>query len=158
MQPTAHCHPSACLFQILDQAIKFYGDVLLLCDHGTYCHYRRRRHWADVLVLALKVGSSMRIAHLATADRIGFELFEFEGHKAPEDNLTSDNTARFTLLFRIRTGRIWQKSLRLAASNACRSRIFPDENHIAWFTSKTVGIVFELYSHSYEMTYSNGAT
>lgn len=29
----------------------------------------------------------MRIAHLATADRIGFELFEFEGHHAPDENL-----------------------------------------------------------------------
>ena len=30
---------------------------------------------------------SLRIAHLATADRIGFELFEFDGNEAPDDNL-----------------------------------------------------------------------
>lgn len=29
----------------------------------------------------------IKIAHLATADRIGFELFEFEGNHAPEETL-----------------------------------------------------------------------
>jgi hypothetical protein len=80
----------------------------------------------------------MRIAHLATADRIGFELFEFEGHKAPEDNLNfrQHGTFHFAIQdpnLRGSTGknRCWRQ-----ATHAVRE-YFPTRNHIAWFTSKT---------------------
>ena len=74
----------------LDAAVKFYTEVLGFytimeptevteddSDIGKMC--------TDVFDPGWK---KLRIAHLATADRIGFELFEFDGNHAPADNLS----------------------------------------------------------------------
>jgi hypothetical protein len=81
----------------------------------------------------------MRIAHLATADRIGFELFEFEGHKAPEDNLNFRQHAPFH--FAIQDPNLEDLLAKIVAAGGKQrmpfANISPTRNHIAWFTSKT---------------------
>ena len=82
----------------------------------------------------------LRIAHLATADRVGFELFEFDGNYAPENNIDFRQNGTFHFCVQDpdvrRSGRkqLWQ----LAVSNGCRSdSIIPERSPTAWSTLKT---------------------
>lgn len=73
----------------LEAAVAFYAEVLGFyvimgpteleeddSDIGTMCTDVFGPGWGR-----------LRIAHLSTADRIGIELFEFDGHQPPKDNL-----------------------------------------------------------------------
>ena len=73
----------------LDQAVKFYADVL-----GFYVIMQPTEvveDGSDIGQMCTDVFGEgwgrLRIAHLATADRIGIELFEFDGNHAPADPL-----------------------------------------------------------------------
>ena len=125
----------------LDQAVKFYADVL-----GFYVIMQPTEvveDGSDIGQMCTDVFGEgwgrLRIAHLATADRIGIELFEFDGNHAPED-----------LLAKI-----------VAAGGKQRMPVreyFPDDKPYRMvYVEDPFGIVFELYSHSYELTYSAGA-
>ena len=102
-----------------------------------------------------------RIAHLATGDRVGVELFEF-----PE---TTDETRPFEF---------WRKGLfhfcvqdenleervKIIESLGGRQRMeqvryyYPEKKPYRMvYVEDPFGNVFELYSHSYELTYSAGA-
>lgn len=87
--PRASSHIGLSVLDI-DAAVKFYTDVLGFytimepteiiendSDIGQMC--------TDVFGAGWK---RLRIAHLSTADRIGFELFEFDGNHAPDENLS----------------------------------------------------------------------
>lgn len=146
----------------LDRAVEFYRDVLgfyvimpptLITDDGT-----------DIGVMCNDVfgegWGKFRIAHLATADRIGFELFEFEGNHAPEDNLPFRRTGMFH--FAIQDPDIEALAARIVAAGGKQRmpvrEYFPGEKPYRMvYVEDPFGIVFELYSHSYELTYSAGA-
>ena len=103
---------------------------------------------------------SLRIAHLATADRIGFELFEFEGNEAPEDNLGFRRHGTFH--FAIQDPDLEGLLARIVAAGGKQRmpvrEYFPDDKPYRMvYVEDPFGIVFELYSHSYELTYSAGA-
>jgi lactoylglutathione lyase family protein len=73
----------------VDAAVKFYSDVL-----GFYVIMPPTdvtEDKSDIGVMCSDVFGSnwkkLRIAHLATADRVGIEVFEFEGNYAPENNM-----------------------------------------------------------------------
>ncbi|WP_339848592.1 lactoylglutathione lyase family protein [uncultured Nisaea sp.] len=146
----------------LDRAVEFYRDVLgfyvimpptLITDDDT-----------DIGVMCNDVFGEgwgrFRIAHLATADRIGFELFEFEGNHAPEDNLPFRRTGMFH--FAIQDPDIEALAARIVAAGGKQRmpvrEYFPGEKPYRMvYVEDPFGIVFELYSHSYELTYSAGA-
>jgi catechol 2,3-dioxygenase-like lactoylglutathione lyase family enzyme len=106
----------------IDAAVRFYTDVLGFytimeptevneddSDIGQMCTDVFGAGWTQ-----------LRIAHLATADRIGFELFEFDGNSAPDDTLSFADTACFSLPYRTLISKVCsQKSWPLAANNAC---------------------------------------
>ena len=146
----------------LDRAVEFYRDVLgfyvimpptLITDDdtdiGVMCNDVFGKGWGK-----------FRIAHLATADRIGFELFEFEGNHAPEDNLPFRRTGMFH--FAIQDPDIEALAARIVAAGGKQRmpvrEYFPGEKPYRMvYVEDPFGIVFELYSHSYELTYSAGA-
>lgn len=102
----------------------------------------------------------LRIAHLSTADGIGFELFEFEGNAAPADNL--DYRCHGTFHFAVQDPDVEGLVAKIVAAGG-RQRMpvreyFPGEKPYRMvYVEDPFGIVFELYSHSYELTYSAGA-
>tara|TARA_R110002020_G_scaffold15555_28_gene55363 strand:- start:5653 stop:6147 length:495 start_codon:yes stop_codon:yes gene_type:complete len=102
----------------------------------------------------------LRIAHLSTADGIGFELFEFEGNAAPADNL--DYRRHGTFHFAVQDPDVEGLVEKIVAAGG-RQRMpvreyFPGEKPYRMvYVEDPFGIVFELYSHSYELTYSAGA-
>jgi hypothetical protein len=77
----------------------------------------------------------MRIAHL-TADRIGLSCSNSE-HKAPEDNLNFRQHGTFHFAIQDPNGNLLAKIVAAGGKQRMPFANIPDENHIAWFTSKT---------------------
>lgn len=146
----------------VDAAVKFYTEIMGFytimepsevqeddSDIGRMC--------TDVFGEGWK---KLRIAHLSTADRIGIELFEFDGNHAPEDNMAFRRHGTFH--FAIQDPDLEGLLDRIVAAGG-RQRMpvreyFPDEKPYRMvYVEDPFGIVFELYSHSYELTYSKGA-
>jgi lactoylglutathione lyase family protein len=146
----------------LDKAVEFYREVLGFyvimepteileddSDIGRMCSDVFGEGWRR-----------MRISHLATADRIGFELFEFEDNAAPDDTL--DFRKHGTFHFAIQDPNLEDLLAQIVAAGG-KQRMpvrsyFPGEKPYRMvYVEDPFGIVFELYSHSYELTYSNGA-
>ncbi|NDR55519.1 lactoylglutathione lyase family protein [Aliiruegeria sabulilitoris] len=146
----------------LEAAVKFYSEVL-----GFYVIMpptEIEEDESDIGVMCTDVfgpgWKKIRIAHLATADRIGFELFEFDGNAQPENNL--DYRRHGTFHFAIQDPDVEGLLERiLAAGGKQRMPVreyFPGEKPYRMvYVEDPFGIVFELYSHSYELTYSAGA-
>lgn len=146
----------------VDAAVKFYAEVLGFyvimpptdvveddTDIGRMC--------SDVFGPGWK---KLRIAHLATGDRIGFELFEFDGNSAPKDNM--DFRANGMFHFAIQDPDIESLVEKIVAAGG-KQRMpirdyFPNEKPYRMvYVEDPFGIVFEIYTHSYELTYSGGA-
>tara|TARA_R110000744_G_scaffold160258_1_gene276568 strand:- start:2523 stop:3020 length:498 start_codon:yes stop_codon:yes gene_type:complete len=146
----------------LDAAVKFYTEVLGFyvimqpteiieddSDIGQMC--------TDVFGADWK---KLRIAHLATADRIGFELFEFDGNQQPDENL--DFRKHGTFHFAIQDPDVEGLLEKIVAAGGKQRmsirEYFPNEKPYRMvYVEDPFGIVFEIYSHSYELTYSGGA-
>ncbi|WP_428927745.1 lactoylglutathione lyase family protein [Marinibacterium sp. SX1] len=146
----------------LDAAVAFYRDVMGFyvimepteiaeddSDIGVMCNDVFGPGWGR-----------FRIAHLSTADRIGFELFEFPENHRPDDNLPHRQVGLFH--FAIQDPDLEGLLARIVAAGG-RQRMpvrsyFPGEKPYRMvYVEDPFGIVFELYSHSYELTYSAGA-
>lgn len=146
----------------VDAAVRFYTDVLGFytimkptdvveddSDIGRMC--------TDVLGPGWR---KLRIAHLSTADRIGIELFEFDRNHTPDENLAYRRHGMFH--FAIQDPDLEGLLERIVAAGG-RQRMpvreyFPGEKPYRMvYVEDPFGIVFELYSHSYELTYSAGA-
>ena len=100
------------------------------------------------------------IAHLSTSDGIGIELFSFpQGIKeAPEFN--PFNTGLFH--FCVQDPEIEQLTEKIVARGGKQRmpirEYYPGEKPYKMvYVEDPFGIVFEIYSHSYELTYSSGA-
>lgn len=146
----------------LDAAVKFYSEVLGLylimppteiveddSDIGQMC--------SDVFGTGWK---TLRIAHMSTADRIGIEIFEFPDNEAPSDNLDYRKTGMFHFCIQDPDVEGLAKKI-VAAGGKQRMPVreyFPGEKPYRMvYVEDPFGIVFEIYSHSYELTYSAGA-
>lgn len=146
----------------LDAAVAFYRDVM-----GFYVIMEPteiRQDATDIGILCDDVfgpgWGKMHIAHLSTADRIGFELFEFPENFKPENNLPYRQVGLFH--FAIQDPDLEGLLARIVAAGGKQRmpvrEYFPGEKPYRMvYVEDPFGIVFELYSHSYELTYSAGA-
>jgi catechol 2,3-dioxygenase-like lactoylglutathione lyase family enzyme len=159
--PSAVTHVGATVTD-LDRAIGWYGDVLGLDPIGPPIEVRTDKgHGGAVAadVFGARLGR-FRQAHLAGANGVALELFEF---REPPTQLRRANfeywkTGFFHVCFAVsdietaaarvsahggrqRTGRVW--------------RIFPGEPYRTCYCEDPFGNVIELYSHSHERTYAN---
>jgi lactoylglutathione lyase family protein len=146
----------------LEAAVKFYSEVMGFytimgptqvteddSDIGQMCTDVFGPGW-----------NSLRIAHLASADRIGFELFEFDGNQAPDNNL--DFRRHGTFHFAVQDPDLEGLLARIVEAGGKQRmpvrEYFPDDKPYRMvYVEDPFGIVFEIYSHSYELTYSAGA-
>ncbi|MEQ8300214.1 MAG: lactoylglutathione lyase family protein [Hyphomonas sp.] len=146
----------------LDAAVKFYTDVF-----GFYTIMEPN----DVVEDDSAIGQmctdvfgagwdKLRIAHLSTADRVGIEIFEFPENHAPDENLNyrQHGTFHFCIQDPDVEG-IVEKIV--AAGGKQRMPIreyYPGKKpYRMCYVEDPFGIVFEIYSHSYELIYSSGA-
>ena len=121
----------------VDAAVKFYSEVLGFyvimpptdvveddSDIGMMCSDVFGPDWKKI-----------RIAHLATADRVGIEIFEFDGNYAPEDNIDfrRNGTFHFCIQDPDVEGLVEKIVSRWRESRECRSDTTTQtKNHIAW--------------------------
>lgn len=146
----------------LDAAVKFYAEVM-----GFYVIMQPSSVTEDDSAIGQMCTdvfgpgwSHLRIAHLSTADGTGIELFEFAGNAAPEENL--DYRRHGTFHFAIQDPNLEDLLEKIVAAGGKQRmpvrEYFPGEKPYRMvYVEDPFGIVFELYSHSYELTYSAGA-
>ena len=146
----------------LEAAVKFYAEVLGWyvimepttitqddSDIGQMCTDVFGANW-----------KSFRIAHLSTGDRVGIELFEFPDNQRPDNNLEYWKTGTFH--FCVQDPDVEGLVEKIKAHGGKQRmpirHYYPGEKPYRMvYVEDPFGIVFELYSHSYELTYSAGA-
>jgi lactoylglutathione lyase family protein len=146
----------------VDAAFKWYTEVL-----GLYAIMKPTTITEDGSAISLMCTDvfgpnwkSFRICHLATADRIGIELFEFPKNVAPENNLEYWKTGIFH--FCITDPALEELAKKIVATGG-KQRMpvryyYPGEKPYRMvYCEDPWGNIIEIYSHSYELTYSAGA-
>lgn len=103
---------------------------------------------------------TFRIAHLTTGDKIGIELFEFPHNEQPENNFEYWKTGIFH--FCIQDPNI-EGMVEKIKQHGGKQRMpireyYPVEKPYKMvYVEDPFGNIFEIYTHSYELTYSQGA-
>lgn len=146
----------------LDAAVKFYSEVF-----GFYVIMPPTEVVEDESAIGVMCTDvfgagwkSLRIAHLSTSDRIGIEIFEFPDNRTPEKNLDYKSTGLFH--FCIQDPDVEGLVERIVAHGGKQRmpirEYYPGEKPYRMvYVEDPFGIVFEIYSHGYELTYSAGA-
>jgi catechol 2,3-dioxygenase-like lactoylglutathione lyase family enzyme len=135
----------------LDGAISWYSHVLGLERLGEPTSVRAHDGHAGVVaadVLGADFGA-FRQAHLAGANGVALELFEFEERRR------QPGIFHFCLV----VPDVRRTAERIATSGGRRSsrvwEIFRGEPYLTCYCEDPFGTVVELYSHSHERTYAN---
>lgn len=146
----------------VDAAFKWYTQVLGLYPIMAPTEIERDASAIGVMCDDVFGDSwtKFKICHLATADRIGIELFEFPDNESPDNNLEFKKTGIFH--FCITDPDIEELALKIVATGG-KQRMpvrsyYPDEKPYRMvYCEDPWGNIIEIYSHSYELTYSAGA-
>jgi lactoylglutathione lyase family protein len=102
---------------------------------------------------------SFKIAHLSTGDRIGVEMFEFQNNETPQE---FEYWKTGTFHFCIQDPNIEALVEKIVARGGKQRmpirEYYPGEKPFKMvYVEDPFGLVFEIYTHSYELTYSQGA-
>lgn len=144
------------------EAVKFYEDVM-----GWYTIMQP----SDVVEDDSPIGvmctdvfgpgwGNFRIAHMSTGDKIGIELFEFPNNESPEDNFEFWKTGIFH--YCVQDPDIEGLVEKIVAHGGKQRmpirEYYPgDKPYRMVYCEDPFGNLVEIYSHSYELTYSEGA-
>jgi lactoylglutathione lyase family protein len=146
----------------LDEAVKFYKEVL-----GWYVIMEPSEIVEDDSAIGQMCtdvfGSGwgkFRIAHLATGDKIGVEIFEFLQNETPENNFEFWKTGIFH--FCVQDPDIEGLAEKIVAHGGKQRmpirEYYPNEKPYKMvYCEDPFGNLIEIYTHSYELTYSDGA-
>ena len=146
----------------LERAVQFYSEVM-----GFYILMEPSDVTEDDSAIGVMCSDvfgpgweRLRIAHLSTADGIGFELFEFKDNAAPDENFAYRRNGTFH--FAVQDPDVEGLVEKIVAAGGKQRmpvrRYFPDQKPFRMvYVEDPFGVVFEIYSHSYELTYSAGA-
>ncbi|MEW8970661.1 MAG: lactoylglutathione lyase family protein [Mesobacillus sp.] len=146
----------------IEEAVNFYTEVL-----GWYVIMEP----SDVIEDDSPIGQmctdvfgegwgQFKIAHLATSDKIGIELFEFPSNEAPENNFEYWKTGIFH--FCVQDPDIEGLVEKIIAHGGKQRmpirEYYPNEKPYKMvYCEDPFGNLIEIYTHSYELTYSQGA-
>lgn len=146
----------------LDKAVEFYTEVL-----GWYTIMEPAPVYNDDTAIGQMCRDvfgndwkQFRIAHLATGDKVGVELFEFPHNEKPESNFEYWKTGIFH--FCIQDPNI-EELVEKIKQHGGKQRMpireyYPDDKPYKMvYVEDPFSNVFEIYTHSYELTYSQGA-
>ena len=102
---------------------------------------------------------SFKIAHMSTGDKIGVEMFEFKNNEKPKD---FEYWKTSTFHFGVQDPDV-EGLVEKIVANGGKQRMpireyYPGEKPCRMvYVEDPFGLIFEIYSHSYELTYSQGA-
>ncbi|MDC1106559.1 lactoylglutathione lyase family protein [Prolixibacteraceae bacterium] len=147
----------------LEKAVKFYTEVLgfYLIMKPTLIEEENTTAIGKMCIDVFDKGwGSFRIAHLATGDKIGVELFEFPQSKSLKPHFDPFRCGLFH--FCVQDPDIEGLVEKIVAAGGKQRmpirEYYPGEKpYRMCYVEDPFGTVFELYSHSYELTYSAGA-
>lgn len=147
----------------LEAAVKFYSEVM-----GWYVIMQPTQVEEDdspigeMCTDVFGAGwQQFRIAHLATGDKIGVELFEFPNQQNPENNFEYWKTGVFH--FCVQDPNLEELAEKIVQAGGKRRMekpryYYPGEKPYRMiYMEDPFGNIVEIYSHSYELTYSAGA-
>lgn len=147
----------------IEKAIAFYRDVMgwyLIMGPADVVEEKETAIGKMCIDVFGEGWGSFRIAHMSTSDRVGIEIFEFKGlpEKAPEFNPFQVGMFHFAVQDPDVEGLVER-----IVANGGKQRMpvreyYPNEKpYRMCYVEDPFGIVFEIYSHSYELHYSSGA-
>ncbi|CAA0121679.1 Uncharacterised protein [BD1-7 clade bacterium] len=146
----------------LDAAVAFYRDVI-----GLYIIMPPTDVTEDDSAIGImcqdvfgKGFGSFRIAHMATSDKIGIELFEFEDTAPYQPQVDKRRAGLFH--FCIQDPNVEELASSITAAGGKQLMpvryYYPGEKPFRMvYCEDPFGNILEIYSHSYELTYSAGA-
>jgi lactoylglutathione lyase family protein len=147
----------------LDKAVEFYTKVLgfYVIMPPTEVVEENETAIGQMCIDVFGEGwAKFRIAHLSTGDRIGIELFEFKESKEAKPVFEPFKTGLFH--FSIQDPDV-EGLVKKIVEYGGKQRMpireyYPgDKPYRMCYVEDPFGVVFEIYSHSYELHYSPGA-
>ena len=146
----------------VEKAAKFYSDVM-----GWY-HIMEPTIITEESETAIgqmcidvfgKGWGSFKIAHMSTGDKIGVEMFEFKNNETPKD---FEYWKTSTFHFCVQDPNIEELVAKIVEHGGKQRmpirEYYPGEKpYRMCYVEDPFGLIFEVYSHSYELTYSQGA-
>ena len=147
----------------LDKAVKFYTEVMGFYVIMPPTEVKEENETAIGMMCIDVFGKgwgTFRIAHLSTGDRIGIELFEFKQSKDLKPRFEPFRTGLFH--FSVQDPDVEGLVEKIVAAGGKQRmpirEYYPDEKpYRMCYVEDPFGNVFEIYSHSYELHYSDGA-
>ena len=147
----------------LEEAVKFYSEVMgwYVIMPPTEIVEENETAIGQMCIDVFGEGwGTFRIAHLATGDKIGIELFEFKqaAEKRPEFNPYQTGLFHYSVQDPDIEGLV-KRIVEAGGKQRMPIRsYYPNEKPFRMcYVEDPFGVVFEIYTHSYEMTYSQGA-
>ncbi|MGL4820145.1 MAG: lactoylglutathione lyase family protein [Bacilli bacterium] len=146
----------------LEKAVKFYTEVM-----GWYTIMPPTEVEEDDSAIGImcqdvfgKGFPKFRIAHLSTGDKIGIELFEFANNENPENHFEYWKTGIFH--YCVQDADVEGLAAKIVAHGGKQRmpirEYYPGEKPYRMvYCEDPFGNLVEIYSHSYELTYSQGA-
>eukprot|EP00913_Durusdinium_trenchii_P006249 g5861.t1 len=146
----------------VDKAVEFYREVMgwYLIMKPTVIHEESEtaigKMCQDVFG---KVWGSFKIAHMSTGDRVGIEMFEFSSNERPGDfEYWKTGTFHFSVQDPDVEGLVEKIVAHGGKQRMPIREYYPGEKPYRMvYVEDPFGLIFEIYSHSYELTYSQGA-
>lgn len=147
----------------LDKAVKFYTEVMgfyVIMEPSTVTEENESAIGKMCIDVFGEGWKTFRIAHLSTADKIGIELFEFPQTK--EHTPVFDPFKPGLFHFSVQDPNIEELVEKIIVHGGKQRmpirEYYPGEKpYRMCYVEDPFGVVFEIYSHSYELHYSSGA-
>jgi len=147
----------------INEAVKFYTEVMgfYVIMPPTEVFEENETAIGQMCIDVFGKGwSGFRIAHLSSGDKIGFELFDFKESKETKPEFEPFKTGLFH--FSVQDPDVEglvEKIVEAGGKQRMPIReYYPGEKPFRMcYVEDPFGIVFEIYSHSYELHYSAGA-
>lgn len=147
----------------IEKAVQFYTEVMGWYQIMAPSEVKEEAETAIGMMCIDVFGKgwgSFKIAHLSTADGIGIELFSFPVGRKEAPAFNPFNTGLFH--FCVQDPNIEALIEKIVAAGGkqrmpIREYYPADKPYRMCYVQDPFGIVFEIYTHSYELTYSSGA-
>ena len=146
----------------LDEAVKFYVEVMgwYTIMEPTVVKEESETAIGQMCIDVFGKGwGTFKIAHISTGDKIGIEMFEFKNNEKPKD---FEYWKTGTFHFCVQDPNIEELVEKIVARGGKQRmpirEYYPKEKPYKMvYVEDPLGLVFEIYTHSYELTYSQGA-
>lgn len=147
----------------LEAAVTFYHEVMgwyIVMEPSEVVEERETAIGQMCIDVFGEGWNTFKIAHMVTSDGIGIELFEFPNSEKPENNFEywKSGVFHFSIQDPDIEGMV-NKIVKAGGKQRMPIReYYPnDKPYRMCYVEDPFGIIFEVYSHSYEVTYSKGA-